>query len=92
MLSTLKGKFFIYVFRDKIRSDSDKIGVAKKEFVDYQKECIRNINSKKQKWKNSLKLKNKEKYKNTDEFTLNISGKGQIKVTRGLLTKVRILN
>ncbi|MCQ2821277.1 MAG: hypothetical protein MJ252_28795 [archaeon] len=57
--------------------------------MSYQKDCLKSISNTKQKWKNSIKIENKEKYKCTDEIILNISGKKQIKVTRGLLTKVR---
>ena len=88
MSLTVKGKINFYSFREKIRSDSEKIGIAKKELVDYKKECLKNISLKKQKWKNSIKVKNEDKYKSTDEFILNVSGKGQFKVQRGLLTKV----
>lgn len=64
--------------------------MAKKEFVNYKKECLNSINERKQKWKDSIKIENKEKYKSTDEFIINISGKMQTKVTRGLLTKVSL--
>ena len=85
-------KYYAHYYREKIRSDGDKIRSAKKEFVNYQKECLKNIKTNKLKWKNSILIKNKEKYKSSDEFILNIQGKAQIKVNRGLLTKVRINN
>lgn len=75
-------------FRDKIKSDKEKLTLLKKNFVKSKMEFMKKFQEKVKEWKDSITLQNQDKFKDNDIIELDIGGTAQISTTRGILVKV----
>lgn len=75
-------------FREKIKSDKEKLTLLKKNFLKSKTEFVQKFQETIKQWKQSIALQNQDKYKDSDIIELDIGGTAQISTTRGILVKV----
>lgn len=79
--------YIINTEKEKIKQERDKLLQLKSQFTKTQKEFIKNYQAKVNAWRETISVKNKSLYKDSDVIDIDIGGNCDVSTTRGVLTK-----